>query len=208
MSSTTKFDPYNFDYKAYVLETYGLTESPNRIQNIKIRGDDHILNSEDSVWVERNANFIGKWTINGAKLEWRLFIFKEGNIETFYLLDESTPFICSEYSYERITTPINGIENKHIWNFKWDKGLFRLFFDNYILSKENTIISDQNLTEAGFNFWKYLFKEHAITQNTHKMLVMNMDDGKIILPINNEGQMEEFYTDSKSGKFRFVLKKI
>ena len=175
---------------------------------MKMRGDDHILNSEDSIWVEKNAEFIGNWTIKNAKLKWRLFFFKEGNTETFYLLDENTPFICSEYSYKRITSPINGIENKHIWNFKWDRGLFRLFFDNYIISKENTIVSDASLTESGFKFWKYLFKEHVSTQNTHKMFVINMDDSNILSGIRKENQMDEFYTDTKSGKYRFVLQKI
>ena len=126
------FDPYKFDYKAYVLKTYGLTESPNRIQNMNIRGDDHILNSEDSVWVEKNTKLLGTWTVAGAKVKWRLFYHEEGNVGTYYLMDETKPFIMAEYSFEKIKYPINGIVNKHIWNFKWDKGLIRVFFDNYI----------------------------------------------------------------------------
>jgi hypothetical protein len=175
---------------------------------MKMRGDDHILNSEDSIWVEKNAEFIGKWTIQNANLKWRLFFFKEGQTETLYLMDENTPFICAEYSYERITTPINGIENKHIWNFKWDRGLFRLFFDNYIIPKEHIILSDNNLTESGLKFWKYLWKEHVADHKTHEMVVINMDDGNILSNLGEENQMNEFYTDTKSGKYRFVLQKI
>lgn len=202
------FDPYNFDYTAYMLETYNLTEMPNKMVRIKVRAEDHILNSEDSIWVEKIAEYLGKWTIKNASMTWRLFLHKEGNIWTYYLLDEDTPFICGEYSFERVVGPLKGIENKHIWNFKWDRGLIRLFIDYYILEREPVIISDKLQTESGFNFWKYLFREHVKYNKSHKMYVMDINNGEVILSIADENQMDQYYTETNSGKFRFVLERI
>lgn len=201
------FDPYNFNYKKYVFDTYNLTESPNRIDNMKMRGDDHILNSEDSVWVEKNTTYIGVWNVNNSNLKFRLFYHEEGTIGTYYLLDEDKPFIRAEYSFEQITSPIKGIENKHIWNFKWDKGLIRMFFDGYILDKYPTIISDQSLTDMGYNFWKYLYNEYVKSNNTHKMFILDMISGKTN-DIPSEIEMNKYYSHYNSGRLRFVLQEI
>ena len=39
------FDPYKFDYKAYILERYNLTESPTRIRDIEYTKNNALLNN-------------------------------------------------------------------------------------------------------------------------------------------------------------------
>ena len=150
------FDPYNFDYKEYILETYNLMELPNKYYRGNYQCDDVILNARDAVWVEKNGTELENYKI--GSFTYRLFSKIEGNDITYYLMERDKPFIVMEYSFTRITSPIKGIENKHIWNFKGDNGLARNFFEDYILKRESVIISDENQTEKGFNFWKYLFK--------------------------------------------------
>jgi len=200
------FDPHNFNYNEYMLETYNLTEMPNKYYRGNYRCDDVILNAQDAVWVEEKCKEIGDYKL--SSFTYRLFYNADGDNITYYLMDKDKPFISMEYSFIRISDPIKGIENKHLWNFKWDKGLARNFFDDYILKREPVIISDELLSERGFNFWKYLFSEHVRDGKTHKMYVININDGNVISIITEEDKMNEFYTDSKSGKFRFVLEKV
>ena len=200
------FDPYNFDYKAYMLETYNLTEMPNKYYREEFRCDDVFLNSQDAIWAEKQGKYIDDY--KQGSLIYRLFIHKEEDITTYYLIDKNKPFIYMEYSFRKITSPLKGIENKHIWNFKWDKGLARMFFDDYIIPREPVIISDSLQTEKGFGFWKYLFMEYVRDSKTHKMYVIDINDGKMLSVIENINQMDTFYTDSKSGNLRFVLEKI
>jgi hypothetical protein len=200
------FDPYNFDYKSYVKETYDLNEMPNKYHRGEYQNDDPILNSQDAIWVEKNGKNIGNYKM--GSFNHRFFVHVDGNDTTYYLLSENKPFIIMEYSFTRITSPIKGIENKHLWNFKGDKGTARMFFDEYILKQEPIIVSDKSQTEKGFNFWKYLWREHVTDKKTHTMYVVNINDGKIVGSIENEQQMNDFYTTTKSGNLRFVLQKI
>ena len=156
--------------------------------------------------IEKNAKQLDDYKL--SSFTYRLFIKSDGDDTTYYLLDKNKPFITMEYSFTRISNPIKGIENKYLWNFKWDKGLARIFFDDYILKQEPIIISDEVQTEKGFNFWKYLFREYVKDKKTHLMRVIDINHGIFISSIKNENQMDEFFTESKSGKFRFVLQKL
>jgi hypothetical protein len=179
---------------------------PNKYYRGNYQCDDVILNARDAVWVEKNGTELENYKI--GSFTYRLFSKIEGNDITYYLMERDKPFIVMEYSFTRITSPIKGIENKHIWNFKGDNGLARNFFEDYILKRESVIISDENQTEKGFNFWKYLFREQVKDRKTHYMYILDINTGKEIITSNAETQMDDYYTDTRSGKFRFVLQKI
>jgi hypothetical protein len=200
------FDPYNFDYKSYVKETYDLNEMPNKWQHDKFNLDDPILNSSEAVWVEREVK---KFTIVslGQSTKYRLFHKIEGKEETYYLMTVDKPFIHAEYAFIRIKSPIKGIENKYLWNFKWDKGLIRNFFNEFIVIKEPVVISDEIQTERGFNFWKWLYVDYVKNKKSHMMYVLDMKTGNKG-KLDSADSMERYYTETKSGNLRFVLQKI
>lgn len=199
-----EFDPYNFDYKSYIKEIYRLDEMPSKIIKDKWVLDDYILNNKEGIKTENNSKFIK--IFHAGSLNFRLFFDEENNISFYSLLDMNTPFINAQYSFERITIPINGIINLDIWNHVYSRGLISYFFDHYILQKEKTIISDKIQTEKGFKFWKSLFKEYVKTNKTHQMYIMDFSSGNKIKDVTEEKDLDEFYGSEKS-KYRFVLNK-
>jgi len=196
-----EFDPYNFDFKSYITEMYNLVEMPLRLpHNTPFRMDDYVTNNYEGLQIEKHGNFLGNWE------NYRLFTEKENNIETYYLLDKNQPHICACHSFERITSPIKGIENKELWNGKYNKGLVRYWFNKEIIPKEAIIISDKIQSDMGFNFWTSLFNDYVKTNDSHSMLVIDYNNGNVIKNITNKDEMKEFYSDNKFN-FRFILKR-
>ena len=200
------FDPYNFDYKTYIKERYNLNEMPNKWQHDEFTLDDPILNSNESTWVEKEVKKFVEISL-GKSTKYRLFHKIEGNEETYYLMAMDKPFIHAEYSFVRVNFPIEGIENKCLWNFKWDKGLMRNFFGGFVAVKEPVIISDESQTEKGFNFWKWLYEEYVKNKKSHVMYVLNMKTGSKE-KLDSVDSMGHYFTETKSGNLRFVLHKI
>jgi hypothetical protein len=199
------FDPYNFDYKAYMLEMYNITEMPQRADRDKFMLDDITLNQQDGIRVEKNTQRLDDY--KAGDQVYRLFFEEENEGGTYYLLDMDRPFISVEYSFDRIITPIKGIENKAIWNHRWAKGLARYFFRTYVAEKEPVIASDHALTDRGFKFWKVIFDECVRRDHSHKMYVMDFTSGTIVKQIGDEKEMEEYFGSNQS-KYRFVMEKI
>ena len=204
-----EFDPYNFDYKTYIKEVYNLNEMPNRWSRSEFTLDDPYLNSNEAVWVEKTAKLIGEFSVPNSSFKFRLYLYVDGDENTYYLLNNKKPFIHAEYSFRRIHDSFNkGIENTYLWNFKWDKGLIRMFFDHYIIEREPRIISDETQTDKGFNFWKYLFKEYAVRRKSHKMSVYDINNGVDVKQLKSENEMDDFFRDTQMANYRFVLEKL
>ena len=196
------FDPHNFDYTEYILETYNLTEMPLKKDNSAFVLDDDVLNGKEAIRIERRGKFVDKY--KAGEQAYRLFFEKETDGGTYYLLYSDKPFITVEYSYENIVKPIKGIENKSIWNHRWSKGLARYFFENFVLQKEPVVISDKVLTDRGFKFWKNVFDE--IGNKTHKMYVVDVKTEVVVQWIEDTKDMDKYFGD-KMSRFRFVLER-
>lgn len=201
-----KFDPYNFDYKSYIKEQHDLLrEMPAKMDDREWRLNDFIRNNHEGLRIEENEKMIGFFGEGENKK--RLFHTKENNIEFYSLLDEKTPFINAEYSFEQITHPVRGIINRDIWNHPHCKGLVWYFFGKFIIPKESTIISDNIQTDKGFNFWKNIFTEYVGSKKSHKLLILDFKSGKIVEELINKDEMDEYSGDNKHN-LRFVLQKI
>jgi len=194
------FNPYTFDYKKYIYESYGLTEMPSKMDDRLFVLDDTILNQKEGIRIEKNCKFVEIFKAGSQK--YRLFKEIEGNDITYYLLGETDPLVVMEYSYNEINNPIVGLENKSIWNHRWYKGLLRYFIENYVLSKKVKMISDRILTIKGFKFWKTLFED---LKKTHQMFVLDINTKKIV-KIETGRELERYYESGKSN-FRFVIEK-
>ena len=201
-----EFDPYNFDYKTYIKEAYNLDEMPNRWNRSEFTLDDPYLNSNEAVWVEENGKQIGTFSIPNSKTKFRLFLHTNEDENIYSLLNDKKPFIHGQYAFKRIDA--HTIENSYLWNFKWDKGLIRMFFDQHILKQEKTVLSDETQTDKGFNFWKYLFREYVDRKKSHKMSVMDLKKGKYVKNIQKESDLDGFFKDTRADNYRFVLEKL
>lgn len=197
------FDPYNFDYTSYITEMYNITEMPSKLpRNKSFRMDDYVTNSYEGVRIEKHDKFIKMF----YRDFYRVFHHEENGIDTFYLLDKNQPYVCAEHSFKRITEPIKGIENLHVWNSIRDRASIRLWFRDEIIPKEPIIISDKIQSDRGFNFWVGLFIEYVESNKSHDMLVIDYKDGSIVKNIAKKDEMKEFYGDNKFN-YRFMLKK-
>lgn len=197
-----EFDPYDFDYKTYITEMYRLTEMPAKLpRNSIFQMDDYATNNYEGIRIEKKCKLIKLFQNN-----YRVFYHRENGIDMFFLLDKNQPHICAEHYFKRITTPINGIENLHIWNSIRNRALIEMWFRDEIIPKEPVIISDKIQSDRGFNFWLGLFDDYAKSNNSHDMLIIEYNTGNIIKNITNKDEMKEFYGDNKFN-FRFVLKK-
>jgi hypothetical protein len=191
-------------YIKHIMEAYGLTidETPAKLKDKEWRLNDGVLNEMDAKEVLKRAKNMGMYRI--SNMEFRLYFENERNVYTYYLIEPKNSFIDVEYSYNKISKPINGIENAMVWNSRYNKGLARNFIEDYILNKEPRMISDITLSEGGFKFWKNLFDDMVINRNSHKLYVINFESGEIVKDINKEDDMDEFFGDGRA-KFRFVL---
>lgn len=197
------FDPYNFDYKSYITEMYNLTEMPARLpHNTSFQMDDYATNSYEGVRIEKNDKFVKMF----YRDFYRVFHNEENGIDTFYLLNKEQPYICAEHSFKQIITPIKGMENLHVWNSRYHRGLIRLWFKDEIIPKENVIISDKIQSDSGFNFWISLFDDYVSSNKSHDMLIIDYKEGNIIKNITKKEEMKDFYGDNKFNH-RFMLKK-
>ena len=69
------------------------------------------------------------------------------------------------------------------------------------------MISDRVLSIHGYRMWQRLFEDCVILNKTHKMNVININDGNILKNIKNEDEMDEFF-GSNMLEIRFVLEKL
>ena len=190
------------NYKKHIFEVYGLSEMPNRVENLNWTLDDGILNKRDAERILKNGKNVGIFKI--SEMSYRLYLEVDGNAKCYYLIDINHPFINAEFSYYEISTPIQGIESVGIWNWKYNKGLVRYFVEEYILKKYKTMVSDKLQTDRGFKFWQNLFDDLVESKKSHKMYAIEFKSGNVIKNIINKDEMTEFFGDN-NGKYRFVI---
>lgn len=200
------FNPYTFDYKSYIKEMYNLNEMPNRLKHINFPNDDTILNHMEGVRIEDSCRFLENFKVGSNT--YRLYFEKYDQNECYYLLIKDEPFLVMEYAYHPIQHPINGIENKVIWNHIWHKGMFRYFFDCYIIPIKPIIITDYVMTDRGYIFWQYLLKEYVNNKKTHKLYVIDLKTGGYIINVNDVKIMNDYFSDKDVGNYRFVMEKL
>jgi hypothetical protein len=199
------FNPYTFDYKSYMKEIYGLNEMPIRLPQMSLDVD-AIDNSYFAKEIEEKYDPSGTFHHGSENL--RVYKYSEENKLWISLLSESKPILAMEYVYQRISTPINGIINLNIWNFKLYHGLFWDWFKKEIIPNESTIISDKEQTDRRFNFWKRLFQEYVKNSHTHKMYVIDFTTGKQVVDISKEDEMDKYFQSQQTYNLRFVLQKL
>lgn len=199
------FDPYTFDYKNYMKETYNLTEIPNKLPPLTLSVD-YTDNTYQGMQVEKNGELIGRFKFGNENLR----IFKETTDGKIWisLLSSDSPLIAAEHVYQRVDKPISGIVNLHIWHYKYYKGLMWKWFREMVIPQEYIIISDKNQTELGFKFWKNLLDEYVIEQKTHGMYVIDFKSGKKVKNIIDKKEMDLYYQQQNTSQFRFVLEKL
>jgi len=200
------FNPYTFDYKTYIKETYGLNEMPTRLSPLSDIETDYIDNSFDAMKVEKRGKLIGRLQHGNENL--RVYQEVEGNKVWISILSENIPIIAAGHVYQRIETPIKGIINLGIHRFKLYRHVIWRWFEERVIPNEPTIISDKAQTDKGFNFWKQLFDEYVKEKKTHKMSVIDFRDGSIIKEIVDKKEMDGYFQAQSTGNFRFVLQRI
>jgi hypothetical protein len=197
------FNPYTFDYKSYLKEMYGLVgEMPSQLPDGKFALDNFFANNQEGVRIEKEAEFVSDIALHSFKFR----VFKEVDSQTviYSLLEEDTPTIAVQYSYEQVNKPIKGIENRHAWNSIRMRGMFREFFDKFIIPHHSVILSDQALTRKGLNLWKQLFDRYVVENKTHKMVVIDAKTGSIISTLQAAENMIQYWESDKFN-LRFVL---
>jgi hypothetical protein len=204
LNQNKPFDPYSFDYRSYLLERYGLSESPQRMDNRRFVLDDDLLNHQEGIRVENESKSIGDFK-TGQNQSYRLFEEVAGSNTTYYLLYPDKPQIVVEYSFEKINPTI--IQTKSIWNHRWYKGLARFFFEEFVLANYPSVMSDSILTESGFKFWLTLFDEMVKSKKSHGIYVVERKSEMSMKWIHSREEMEEYYGDGQS-KYSFVITTI
>lgn len=199
------FDPYTFDWKSYVKETYDLNEMPSKLSHMNLDVD-AIDNSYYAKEVEQKYKQTGTFKHGNENL--RVFEYDEGGRHWTSLLSENKPLLAMEHTYTRINNPIKGMVNLHIWHFKWYHALISRWFDERIIPNEPVIISDKAQTEKGFNFWKRMFQEYGDNKKTHKMYVIDFKTGQAIKDLKSVEEMEKYYQSQDAGNLRFILQKL
>ncbi len=194
------------DYSKYIFEVYGLTEMPVRLHNIDWTLNDSNLNQREADRVLKTGKNLGNYKISA--INFRFYNEEEDGVISYYLIDTNNPYIHAEFSFNRISIPISGIESVSIWNCKYNKGLVRYFIEDYILKQERVLISDKSQTARGFNFWQALFDDCVDGSKTHKMYIIDFKTGNVICNIHNKNEMKEYFGELDKTKFRFVLEKI
>jgi hypothetical protein len=200
MTNIPAFDPYQYDYKSYFKEYYNLNEMPEKLPSTDFSMNDYEKNAYAAMRIEQNAKLLKNWE------EYRLFYEFEDDTHFYSLLSKDSSYICMEHSFVRITSPIKGIENTHIWNSKYNKGLISYWFNKEIIPNESIIISDKIQSDAGYKFWQGLFSEY-VTANSHKMYIIDMKTGNIVKNITSVNDMDEFRGNGQF-QMRYVLSKL
>jgi hypothetical protein len=201
-SNNAKLDsPIPTDYKNYVNEMYGLDESPSPIGSIHLNADAND-NSYYAKEVDRRSTYVGIFPFNGENLLGYEAV--DSNNTRISLLNASRTTLVMEHSYERISSPIKGIVNLHIWHHKTYPGIMRKWFDVKVIPEEPTIISDKALTPLGFKFWQWLYGEYTANKHSHNMLVLDMKSGSIVKDVTELKEMDDYYR-RESYDYRFVL---
>jgi hypothetical protein len=162
-----------------------------------------IKNEKEAIKILSTGKLIGEFDSSAAG-EVKIYLITNDNEYSIYLLLKDKPFIACEYSYDKYD---KCIENKVIWNFSWYRGLFREFFEKYIIPREFMIFSDILQSKKAFRFWTIIFEEYVEKKKTHKMVVADMSK-KIQHTINSKDDMTLYYDKEGMDNFQFCLIKI
>ena len=122
-------------------------------------------------------------------------------------MDVNQPIVAIIHEFKRITMPIKGIENLHLFNYKNYRSLIYYWFEREIIPKELIIMSDKVQTKDGYKFWQNIFDQYVIKNKTHKMFVIDYISGKNVGDIINKDNMNNYYGND-TYRFRFVLEKL
>jgi hypothetical protein len=196
------FDPYKFDYKQYILETYNLTESPARITDVDYTKNDARLNATAATKVIGRSKLIGEYTYGSFTFD--LYYEYEDDTAFYDLLDKRHPFIYLHHEIEDIKLDgLIGGMSVDIWKWKTMDGLAHHWMFDYVLPKYEFIMSDVVHTSKGERFWKYLIKE-ALSKKL-KCAVANRKNNDIV-PFDNIDKFESYYTDDIKD-YQFIILK-
>ena len=118
-----------------------------------------------------------------------------GEYTHVFLVDsKGKPVLYSSYQHSEGF----GIFEKSIYQHDSTVGLARRFYVHYLIPKYKVIISDDQLSEAGFKFYEKLFDSLTI-----KVLDTST---KQVGAIDSVEEMDEYYTMGSS-RYRFMLTK-
>jgi hypothetical protein len=199
-----EFDAYNFDYKSYMLETYGLTESPIMYRDYTIALDDWIANSGEAVKIEKDSNLIGHHKY--GSFTFRIYQKIEEDNIFINLMEEHEPTIHLYHSYSEIKLDhFNGIVNHSIWNSRNFRGLARDWIFNNILKNYECVMSDGVHTPKGKWYWEKLFLE-AFSKK-FKCGIIDMKNNNQFTEIKSKEEVYQYYGDGKANIRLIIFRK-
>jgi hypothetical protein len=115
-------------------------------------------------------------------------------IHEFLVDSKGKPVLYSSYQHSEGF----GIFEKSVYQHNSTVGLARRFYVHYLIPKYNVIISDEQLSEAGFKFYEKLFDSLTI-----KVLDTTT---KQVGSLDSVDEMDEYFTMGSS-RYRFMLTK-
>lgn len=195
-------DPYKFNYKKYMMEEHGLTESPNKIHDYVLSYDDHHMNNAAAIRVEEESEYMGiyKW----MSINLRLYKKIEEDMIYIELLQEDQPFIYMIHSFSEIKlNGKNGIESHSIWNNRWARGLARYWVFDYVSKNYEFMMSDKSHTNKGKTYWEQILRDGI--DNNMKVGIIDVKNDYSFTPLNDVKALNDYYGDEGHGRYRLII---
>ena len=199
-------DLYTFDYKTYMKEMYGLTESsvigesPVLYTSKVHRFDnDFMVNARLAREVEERGKNIGDFKI-GNNIHYRVYKEKENNLIYYNLLEYNQLVLVMSHTIREVD---DGVESLDIWQSIRTRGLARFWVFDFILKNYKFMMSDKLHTTRGKEFWKRLVDDSL--DEKINVFVLNIKT-KEKIPLTNFKEVDNYY-GSNMFEYRFVIEK-